>query len=462
MALTGVGLRQSQPADSRGLGATTSTLFSAAWALATVFHLAGEPRHLAAQGAGWSGLANLALAVAAIAVLARPGRVSPLAWLAAGQIVVVAIDAPAIGNHWLLSGLVAVAFLFAVASGKDAFGAFVPVARATLVVAYSFMAFAKVNSGFLDPLVSCSVEFVGDLTTHVGISPLGLGYPIAFGVLCIELSIALLLIVPRTRPWGAVVGLLFHYLVGLDAARHFWDFSSALSALFLLFLPAGFATWLLGIRLVRTLLRWSPLLAVIGLAPAVFGLGGVSLQVGRAAWVVGGGAFVAAATTYVVRQRAELSPAPLRSTRPLLYIVPALAVLNGVSPYVELKTSYSWNMYSNLATTDGQSNHLLVRRTLPLDDHGADLVRILQSDDAQLQEFASTDFLASIDSLRVYLADHPDTALVYERGSRRYSVERAADDAELASPVALWDRKLRPIRAIDAGVSQRCQSAVGL
>ncbi len=59
-------------------------------------------------------------------------------------------------------------------------------------------------------------------------------------------------------------------------------------------------------------------------------------------------------------------------------------MLNGLSTYLELKTGYAWNMYSNLETVNGQSNHLLVPGTLALSGVQRDLVRIEATNDRGL------------------------------------------------------------------------------
>ncbi|MEO7572029.1 MAG: hypothetical protein ABIX10_06290, partial [Acidimicrobiales bacterium] len=85
-------------------------LFSVLWALATVWHLLGNPFVTSSS-------AHALLAVAAGLVLWRPGRVGPLALLAAVGVLTVWQEAPVLGNHWLLAGFVNLAILMAVAAG---------------------------------------------------------------------------------------------------------------------------------------------------------------------------------------------------------------------------------------------------------------------------------------------------------------------------------------------------------
>jgi hypothetical protein len=104
-------------------------------------------------------------------------------------------------------------------------------------------------------------------------------------------------------------------------------------------------------------------------------------------------------------------------------------------------------MYSNLRTVDGDSNHLLVRRTLDLNDAQGDLVQILASSDPGLQDYADRDFALPLLQLRAYLADRPDTSLSFRRQGQVISVTHAADDPELIRPVGYWELRLSAFRA---------------
>ena len=88
-------------------------------------------------------------------------------------------------------------------------------------------------------------------------------------------------------------------------------------------------------------------------------------------------------------------------------LVPLLVVANGLTPYLEVKTAYGWNMYANLRTVDGDSNHFVVRSTLPLTDEQADLVRIISTDDPGLTLYAEGGYALTWTQLRIYLSDLP-------------------------------------------------------
>ncbi|RYF85284.1 MAG: hypothetical protein EOO03_13535 [Chitinophagaceae bacterium] len=69
-------------------------------------------------------------------------------------------------------------------------------------------------------------------------------------------------------------------------------------------------------------------------------------------------------------------------------IVPVIVFLNGLSPYLGLKTENSYSMYSNLRTEGGISNHYLIPAGVQIFDYQKDLVEIVSSTDSTLNKFA--------------------------------------------------------------------------
>ncbi len=132
---------------------------------------------------------------------------------------------------------------------------------------------------------------------------------------------------------------------------------------------------------------------------------------GRAwAWILLDGLLLVLVGRYVWAQRTLRSDVDLRVSG-WMWVVPALVVLNGMSPFLELRTAYAFNMYSNLETASGDSNHFLVPRTLPLTDYQDDRVSILESSDPDLQLYATQQFDIPFLQLRDYLSQHRDASL---------------------------------------------------
>ena len=467
----------------RAAAVAALSLFSVMWALAAVWHLLGNP-----TGAPMP--AQVLLTIGVGLVLWRPGAVGPLGILALGGLATVWGEAPALGNHWLLVGFVDLAVVMAIAVGLvrrrrldrlDLARRLLPVARLCLLVFYGFAAFAKLNAAFFDRSVSCAVFYFKESTSSLGLAGLQLGgagwveWVVIVATAVIELSIPVLLIRRRTRHLGVVVGLVFHGLLALDRSHQFFDFSAVLAALFVLFLPPEAGTWVaerVGSVRARLLLRdergptvvHAVVVAVpVALAAActldrIDGERGIAL--GWIPWQI----YTVVVIGAVLRFLDGHPPVAARALRPahaLLLLVPALVVLNGLTPYLELKTGYGWNMYSNLRTVDGDSNHVLVRATLPLTDEQAEPVRIISTDSLELQRYARNDYGLTWRQLRAYLAEHPEVAITYERAGERVVLARAGDDPDLVRPVPDWLAKLALFRPIDLTSPERCVPTFG-
>ncbi|MET0903347.1 MAG: HTTM domain-containing protein [Acidimicrobiales bacterium] len=459
-------------------------LFSVMWALAAVWHLLGNPLTASEPS-------QLLLVVGAGAVLWQPGRVGPLVVLAVGGVVTMWSEAPVLGNHWALAALVDVALLLAVAVGvvrrrwydaTDLADRFLPVARLCLLGFYFFASFAKLNSAFFDRSVSCATFYFRESTDSMGLSALqldgapGLEWAVIVATAVIELAIPWLLVFRRTRHLGVVVGLAFHAVLALDRTHQFFDFSSVLAALFVLFLPSAFGVWVaerVGSVRARLLLRherapgWVHLVLVT--LPVLAGMAVVfdlltpreALRLGWWPWQVYA-VLLLGATLRFLGQR---PPAPdrraLRVGHVVFLLVPLMVVANGLTPYLELKTGFGWNMYANLRTVDGETNHYLIPRTLPVTGAQADLVQILDSDDAGLRYYREHDYELTWQQLRAYLSDHPDARIRYRRGHTVAALTAASDDPELVEPLPLWQEKLQLFRAVDGQAVERCQPSFG-
>ncbi len=249
------------PTAAPETGDDVLAVFAALWAMATLFHVWVSPW---SQGVFTDptslGVGHVLLAVAALGVLLRPLSTTAIGAPAGLGLLTCWLEAPLVGNNWLLAALVDVALLLsvlaAVVGGRidraRVAARFLPTARWSLLAFYGFAAFAKVNHAFLDPKVSCGVFYGSELTrsVHLGsLAPFGAWarlLPIL--VIGIEIAIPALLAVRRTRHIGVVIALTYHSVIALDTTHPFSDFSSVLLALFILLLPAAFATGLVGLR----------------------------------------------------------------------------------------------------------------------------------------------------------------------------------------------------------------------
>jgi hypothetical protein len=434
--------------------------FARTMGLAVVAHLVGNPPGWRSDQFGGSTIlvaASAALGLAAIVLMVRPGRAG-LAVTSGLALVSLWLELPATGNHWLLVGFVAVAALLAL-TARDPWAWLSVTGRWILLGFYSFAAFAKLNAGFLDPEVSCGVFYANEslasfgLPTFVGDSVLGTA-AIVVPVLT-ELSVPALLAFTRTRRAGVLVALVFHTVISLDFAQHFYDFTAALVVLLCLFLPEATLERLEGrihrSPLLRVAIATIASVVVVAalLPPAPTGIATVKL-IGFGAWVP-----VSAWIIWSVA-RDGFGPAslPMRLPSATAWVLVALVVANALTPYLELKTALGFNMYANLVTVAGETNHLVVPGTLHLRDVQDDLLRIVESDAEELDVYAGTAYLVPERNLEDYLARHPRVSVVVADTSGERTLD-GDDGVELP----LLVRKFMTFRSVDSQDPPRCQSA---
>jgi hypothetical protein len=443
-------------------------LFAVTWAMATLFHVWVNPRSLDVFGHPDAlGVLHVVLTVVALWVMWRPSSLVPLTVLCSLQVGVAAVEMPYLGNHWLLVALVALGWFGALCTGGDVARRFPPVARVTLLVAYGFAAFSKLNEGFFTPSASCGPFYAREALNVWGLAPvLDLGpvqWLIIVATVAVECSVPVLLVFRRTRHLGVLAGLVFHSLIALDTKHLFTDFSAVLLALFLLFLPPSFAPWLRE-RARRWRYRPLPLIAVAALISvlqwASRGMDGepppAAQALGFLLWLAFDVAVLVAVAGYLRRERPRAEPGMLRIAPAWLALVPALALVNGLTPYLELKTGFGWNMYSNLVTVDGRSNHLLVRRTFPATDEQRHLVTVLASNDSRLTSYATNGYRIPLLQLRDYAGRHPASSLRYELDGVVREAPRIGADPVLGRDVPQWRAKLQLFRAVDEQDPPRC------
>lgn len=469
-------------------------VFAWLWALAVVMDQAKWSRFR-------DGPAEWGLTVAALLVLLWPRSRGLFLALLSLHLAAVWSSMPWVSNHRLLAGLVeltilaggAWAVLHARRLGRRLCGGawltgFAPLVRSEVILFYLLTAWHKLNVDWFDPAVSCGATLYRALTD---------GWPAFFtgewalhgaihGALLVEVAIPLLLLVRRLRPVGLLLGVVFHVLLGMAS---FFNFSAFMVALLFLFVPGNAGDLLLS-WVKRSRLR--PALAYLS-GPAGRRLRGMvaagvlcALAVGlltapwtpRQRWsfveadlylgpwpltyylVLSGWLAITAASVMILCGALRAGDPRWRSFgetfQPphwVFVIFPFLVLLNGMSPYLGLKTEGSFSMFSNLSTEGGASNHLLVRRPLQIADYQVDLVTILESSDPGLQQLADGDLRLPAFEIAWYLADRREqgvsgSRLRYERGGVVRQVEDAEAAPELATPPSFWSRKLLRFRSV--------------
>ena len=160
-----------------------------------------------------------------------------------------------------------------------------------------------------------------------------------------------------------------------------------------------------------------------------------------------------------VRFLRQRPPEPDRQAFGSATSFPARAAPRGrqrADPVPRAQDGLGWNMYANLRTVDGETNHYVVPRTVPLTDAQDDLVDILDSDDPALLCYRDNDYSLTWLQLRAYLSDHPDTRIRYRRGNATVALAHASDDPELVEPVPLGRRSCSSSGPSTSESPERC------
>lgn len=467
-------------------------MFTWLWALAVLLHLLYLPGESALLGAftGWN-VAHAALGIGAIALLCRPRSSVVLALVCALVPITAWIEAPAVGNHWLLASLVALvllgAMLVGVIGGRrhdgggvgrsidvDAF----PVMRITFLVAYGFAALSKFNSSFVDPTVSCANVFLDQVTRSVGLPGLDASsgawwtHLVPYAVIVIETSVVVLLALAPTRVLGVLVALVFHGIIAIDTEHAFSDFSSVIAVLVVLFLPDDwFDRWdEWGSRpRARTAVRWATATIAVGAGTLLLWQSlderhRWSAEIGHgrdAMWWTVGTAVVALVAITAARTRTVRSDVALLPDDRVMLAFPGVAVLIGLGPWLGVRDATSWNMYSNLVIAPDATNSWVVPGTMRLLDPPGGYVRIHASTDPALAPYIASGDLVPFVNLRTYTATRPDSSVTFERDGTIITVAHTRDDPALGREPEWWWRKVLVRRSIDLDGPARCQESFG-
>ena len=442
---------QSSPGQRQPAPVHNLVLLAWMWAAFTLFHQ-GHDNHWARTP-----LEGIETA-SAVAVLVGPTRVTRFVLLTVFQAANLWWLMPEPTNHATFALIVDLTIVAAaigdglsrgVRQGFDGaalYRSFAPALRVSVILLYVFATVAKINTAFLDPAQSCGAHHYSVLRGHFGAVGIQLpgGDAVAFAAiaatLAIEGGIPVFLAFRRTRPVGVMVALVFHYLLGLNG---FYDFSSMIFALLLLFTPDEFGAivqrvWLES-RLSHAIGRARARLASTGELAPLLAAGAVVMLIGVQGnhwrrvlgppyfiWPVYGGVIVLLALPALAGVRATVPAVASRARRGvgLLALAPMLVVLDGVCPYLGLKTDGSFAMFSNLRTEGGFANHLVIPPGPQPFGFQSDLVRVVRSSDPLLARSARAHELIPFFTLRARRS-----AVWLPRGagiSRSYSSEAAS------------------------------------
>lgn len=389
-----------------------TVLFVRMWAVAHVLHLLIADRN--ALDTPW----NVAVVALAIAVLLKPDSGRLVAAMAVAQLAEYASEMPFSPDHWALVSLVNIAILVTMLVRRsislDSVTSAFPAARVILLVAYGAAAMSKWNTTFLDPVTSCA-NAIAKVVSFGLVGPLGDSHLLNYGATSTETMVFLLLAIPRTRSWGVLLGLAFHFSLSASPVMVVGDFTSTVYALFFLFLHPDLtnrvldrtSAWAGRSGVVRDARRRPMNTAALGFGLLGFGGYLFAPAAGATLYVFEQFYFVSllAATALAVRENRQGSP--LGRVRLVHVPVIALAVMWALNPYLGLRTTGSFTMFSNLRTEAPSPNHVFMP-SLRVTDWQDDMVTLQSSTDDELEAGARNKMALPLVALRRMAMDNPD------------------------------------------------------
>lgn len=446
------------------------TIFSHLWAIAGLCEWTRWT--FTESGGSWMLLAS------AGALFLAPNSVPALAVFAVVQAFFHVLAANRPWNHGLFMALVNLTILAGigrwrarggsrrVASDRDALvETFGPPVRLALIALYLMTFTHKLNADFLNPDASCAGWLLGFLGRAYRVVPVTEWSIVGsiWGTLAVELLVPLLLCSRRTVYVGLAMGAGFHLFLSQFGGLH--GFAAMLFAVYFLFLPRAFTE-----RIAARAARWP----APGLVATAVGVGTVLVAwklLGRVGhlphiyrglvlwdgWLLGVGMLFGRDLVGAWRVPADFG---LRPRWAPLWALPVVVVLNGLSPYVGLKTETSWAMYSNLRT-ETRPNHFVVPESVKLFGHQDDLVEIVDATLPALREYAQDDVrLTFFELRRICSAATEDFTTTYRRQGEVRTLAVAggvASDPEACRPHRWVVGKLLRFRPVDVGTYVRCR-----
>lgn len=458
------------------------TAFAPFWGAAAFFSIAGDPSGLIGNNGVIYALLSWCTVFGSAAVVLFPRKTWALVALAAITVLLYVVRLPVASNNKTITTtfdlcLLVSAAVLATQQPIDRVKFYellrMP-ARLLLAIMYFYGIFHKINTDFLDPTVSCAVGLYKPLASPFGLEDNLFGrYLAIWSTFVIEAIAIVALFWRRWFAIGLTIALVFHYIIPISAYSWYMDFSSLVFALYMLSMPREASakvyeityTWL--VHPMRSHIGRVGILAPAGVLLALAAGAVLMLALsypGRPAlmllhsmfiltWAVVGGVamtvMVYAAMLHLPYDGTQVTPAP-RWT----WIIPGLFFISCLSPYVGLKTESSINMFSNLHTEGGETNHLMFSRPPYLFDYQKDIVQVVDSSSPSLRKTAEQGRYNVLFSIEEYMRRHPDQWVSYMRNGQL--VERATA-ADLPANSATWlERKLLIFKQVDPARPKIC------
>lgn len=386
-----------------------ATIFIWLFAIASIWHYTSSASEIVNYWLRYDALVTplvfLSIVTAFIAA-SFPTKTAALLLMACAQLLAILLRYPYVADHLVMEVFLCASIVLAFGylaikhrtlniSTTDLFNLFGPVGRWLLITMYFFGTFHKINAGFMSTVSSCAVDFVegfpilGSLLSQEWVQNAAI-----YGTLIFEAAAMLLLLSARTKYYGMLLGMTFHFIVGISEYGTLAHFSALAMALHVLFVPSNFGKRLQEDRLIPGFLKSTENFKAITILV-------VGLQIAFALHLAKTGegflvnslfALFAVALLFMVFRHGQIrsgdAPYRLKCQPILLNLFPIVYFIHCFSPYIGLGTGGALAMFSGLRTEGGISNHYIIREPIPLFPYQNKIVYIEEASNASMQAAA--------------------------------------------------------------------------
>ncbi len=249
-----------------------------------------------------------------------------------------------------------------------------------LSIVYFYAFLAKLNYSYINSDISCAAIFLKNILSLNLFTPNNslinikwLNYLSIYSSIILEFLFCFFILLKRTRKAVIIAAMIFHFCLAEDLIKYFINFSaimyfllfSSLGKLSLIKLTQTFSNISKIAKLVILIIIICPILSHLSLAFAdqnnlynSFKFLSLSRHL---LWV--SFSFVIFSHVIFSKLSSYESDSKVSTGYILLFV---LLIVNGISPYLGLKTRTSFSMYSNLIITDESSNHLFISKSLDI------------------------------------------------------------------------------------------------
>jgi hypothetical protein len=382
-----------------------ATVFIWIFAVSSIWHYASSSTEISRYWLHYDALVTplifLSIVTAFIAA-AFPTRTWALLTFSFGQLTAVGLRFPYVADHLVmelfLNLSIVAAFCYLAISNRtlrigtaEIFELFSPVGRWLLMLMYFFGTFHKFNPGFMSLESSCAVPFVtGFPLPDSLLAREWVQWAAIYGTLIIELAAMMLLMSARTKYVGMLLGMSFHFVIGISTYGTMAHFSAFAMALHTLFLPSTFGSRIAGESFIPGFLKNADSFKLLTISLIALQIAfGLHLGFTRQGYLVNAlYALFGLTLLYLVfrhgQMRSDDAPYRLRSRLLVLNIIPVWFFLHCMSPYIGLGTGGTTAMFSGLRTEGGISNHYIIRQPLRLFPYQDDVVYIDEAQNSSL------------------------------------------------------------------------------